>query len=96
MNAFKTFLNKVGSRKFCMALVDVVTGILLLANFNDNVVTSIGSIVMIMSGTIAYMIMEGRVDVARMLQATKEVIDIAENLEEQSTEVVPSTEDIEN
>lgn len=56
---------KLSSRKFWMAIVNLVTNILIATNTPDNQIAQITSIILAGAGLVAYIIAEGFVDANR-------------------------------
>lgn len=67
---------KLTSRKFWMALVTVLSGILMMFGFSEGTIEVISGAVLTISGAVVYMIMEGKVD----KQHTGEIIDSVDNV----------------
>jgi hypothetical protein len=65
----KTFIQKISSRKFLLALGGVITGIVLF--IYDNKTEGAATII---SSILGYLVMEGYID-AKAVQAIKEVVD---------------------
>lgn len=73
----KKFLANLGSRKFLIALVSIISGILTMANCDDNLIRFICSLVMIIVPTLTYIITEGALDyksIGVMLEDVAEII----------------------
>ena len=73
----KKFLANLGSRKFLIALVSIISGILTMANCDDNLIQFICSLVMIIVPTLTYIITEGALDyksIGVMLEDVAEII----------------------
>ena len=58
----KKFLNNLGSRKFLVALVSIISGILTLANCDDSLIQFICGLIMTVVPAIVYIITEGVLD----------------------------------
>lgn len=56
---------KLTSRKFWVAIVDFVTGLLLAFGVAQDTTTQVGGLIMAGAGALAYIIAEGLVDAAR-------------------------------
>lgn len=89
----KDFLKKFGSRKFLMALVSVVSGVLTIANCDDNLIQLICSLTMIIIPVIVYIITEGVIDytgvglaLQDVLEAINKYIDIDKIVDEENNE----------
>ena len=70
----KEFFKKFGSRKFLIALVSVISGVLTMMNCDDSLIKLISSLVMIIVPIIVYIITEGVLDHASIGLALQEVI----------------------
>ncbi len=68
-------IKKLTSRKFIVAVVSIVSGILGMFNFSDSVISCAGSILMILLPSVAYVITEGSIDRANVVNVLKEVAD---------------------
>lgn len=78
----QTFIQKVSSRKFLMAISGIVTGVVLIAN---GVITE--GVAAIMSSILGYMVMEGYIDakaVQAAVTAAQEVANAVEVTEDDS------------
>ncbi len=70
---------KFSSRKFIMSLAGVISGIIGLFNFNDNITATIAFIALEVLSIVGYIIAEGKVDHAAAKSSVdliKQVIDI--------------------
>ena len=66
-------MSKYLSRKFLMALLSVVAGLLTMFNVEDSIVQLITSIGLIIVPTLVYIGVEGKIDYERILIAALEV-----------------------
>lgn len=66
-------MSKYLSRKFLMALLSVVAGLLTMFNVEDSIVQLITSIGLIIVPTLVYIGVEGKIDYERILTAALEV-----------------------
>ena len=71
----KDFLKKFTSRKFLLALISVVSGVLTMANCNDNLIQFICSLIMIIVPSITYIITEGVLDYTGIGLALQDIIE---------------------
>lgn len=69
---------KLKSRKFMMSLISVICGILGMFNLSDTALNNIGSILMVVLPSVAYIITEGKIDTQRLISTAKQVIDIVD------------------
>lgn len=73
----KKFLANLGSRKFLIALVSIISGILTLMNCNDSLIQFVCSLIMILVPAVTYIITEGVLDytsIGTMLEDVAEII----------------------
>jgi hypothetical protein len=78
-------LEKFASRKFLMALLSVVTGILVMFGIEDSIVQLVSSVGLIVIPTIIYIITEGKIDaegVKKIIDTVEDVIDVIDPDEE--------------
>lgn len=97
----KKFLANLGSRKFLIALVSIISGILTLMNCNDSLIQFVCSLIMILVPAVTYIITEGVLDytsICTMLENVAEIINeyienkkTEENVNEGDTEGVNET-----
>lgn len=78
-------VQKLTSRKFWMAVSSIVSGILMMMNFSDNFVSVISGGVLVLSGTIVYIVTEGKIDAARVQTSIETIMNIIEAIEEAKT-----------
>lgn len=73
-------IRKLTSRKFIVALITIIVGIItLLCGYNENVQTIAGA-AMVVVPALAYCIMEGKVDAASVKQITEATQEAAQKL----------------
>lgn len=89
----KKFFENFTDKKFLMALVAVVTGILALFNIEDNTVSLITSLILIILPVIGYVISEGVLDWNKINIAITEILKIIDDYmqsekEEKETEKI--------
>lgn len=83
----KEFFKKFTSRKFLIALISVVSGIMTMANCDDSLIKLICSLLMIIVPTIAYIITEGVLDHTSIGLALQEIIEtVSEYFESKENE----------
>lgn len=78
-------LEKLKSRKFLMALLSVVLGVLSLFGVADGTVEIASSIGLILVPTIVYIVTEGKIDAAaigKIIDSADEILDIITGEEE--------------
>lgn len=71
-------LAKFKSRKFLMALVSVIVGVLGMAGVADGTIEVVSSIALILIPVVTYIVTEGKIDAAavgKILDAAEKVID---------------------
>ena len=71
----KDFFKKLGSRKFLMALISVISGIMTMMNCGDNLIQFVCSLALIVIPAIAYIITEGVLDYVGIGLALEQVIE---------------------
>ena len=69
------FLNNLGSRKFLVALISIITGILTLFNCDENLIQFVSSIIMIIVPVITYVITEGVLDHASIKTSVQQILE---------------------
>lgn len=80
MNKKIDWVIKLSSRKFWMALVNLVTNILIVINLSDNQIAQVTALIMAGAGLIAYILSEGFIDGKREESNTySETYDIRED-----------------
>jgi len=82
-------LEKLKSRKFLMALVSVIVGILSLYGVSDNTIAIVPSISLILVPAVVYIITEGKIDaasVAKLIETATEVMDVLDGDEVKKVE----------
>lgn len=83
----KDFFKKLGSRKFLMALISVISGIMTMANCGDSVIQFVCSLVMIIVPTITYIITEGVLDYTGIGLALDQIIEAIQTFIDSRQEV---------
>lgn len=74
-------LKKIGSRKFLMALLSVVVGVLSLFGVAEGTIEMVSSIGMVVIPSIIYIVTEGKIDAANIKKITEtidKVVDVIE------------------
>ena len=71
----KDYFKKFTSRKFLLALISVISGIMTMANCDDSLIKLVCSLIMIILPAIAYIITEGVLDKTSIGLALQQVID---------------------
>lgn len=89
----KKFFENFTDKKFLMALVAVVTGILALFNIEDNTVSLVTSLILIILPVIGYVISEGFLDWNKINIAITEILKVIDDYmqsekEEKETEKI--------
>ena len=74
--------NKFASRKFILALVGVLTGILGIIGFNDNIIAVVAFVAIEILSIVAYCYIEGKVDAAAV-GATASLLEVFKDLLDQ-------------
>jgi intracellular septation protein A len=90
------FLKKLSSRKFMVALISIITGILTLFNCDENLIQLIGSIVMIIVPVITYIVTEGVLDHASIKTTIQQVLEAFEKYLESKEIEESSIENLDN
>ena len=88
----KKFLANLGSRKFLIALVSIISGILTMATCDDNLIQFICSLVMIIVPALTYIITEGALDYKSIGVMLEDVAEIINRYIEQTKEKEPDIE----
>jgi hypothetical protein len=73
-------MHKFLSRKFLMALLSVIIGVLTMLNVEDGLIQIISSIGLIIVPTLVYIGVEGTIDIKRVLQDGIEITRLLEEL----------------
>lgn len=76
----KDIVRKLTSRKFLLALIAAVSGVITAFVGNGEAVTTIVGAAMTIIASVAYCIVEGRVDAKSVGQITEAAVDLAEEL----------------
>lgn len=88
---------KLTSRKFWMALITLVSGILGMIGADDNVVQIIASGALTLVPTIIYIITEGRIDAASVGNAVttigNTITDVADELTDKTQNIEPDVDE---
>jgi hypothetical protein len=71
----KDFFKKLGSRKFLMALISVISGIMSMMNCGDSLIQFVCSLILIVVPVIAYIVTEGVLDYTSIGLALDQVIE---------------------
>ena len=74
--------NKFASRKFILALVGVITGILGIIGFNDNIIAVVAFVAIEIFSIVAYCYIEGKIDAAAV-GATASLLEVFKDLLDQ-------------
>ena len=74
--------NKFASRKFILALVGVITGILGIIGFNDNTIAVVAFVIIEILSIVTYCYIEGKVDAAAV-GATASLLEVFKDLLDQ-------------
>ena len=96
------FLKNLGSRKFLVALISIVTGILTLFNCDESLIQFIGSVIMIIVPVITYVITEGVLDHTSIKTSIQQILEAFENyleskvVENENNEETINENEIEN
>lgn len=72
--------NKLTSRKFWVAIISIITGILGILNCDDNIIIFVGSALTVIIPTVVYIITEGKVDSDRITASAQELLKLIEEL----------------
>lgn len=88
----KSFLSNLLSRKFILAVVQIVAGLLLVFGFSDNSVAVISGAALSLLSTVAYIYTEGKIDAAAVGVTIEDVLEAIEVLQD---ELYPEPENIE-
>lgn len=72
----KDFLKKLGSRKFLMALISVISGVMSMMNCGDSLIQFVCSLILIIVPTIVYIITEGVLDYTGIGLALEQIIEV--------------------
>lgn len=86
--------DKLTSRKFWLALISIIVGILGIFGADDNLIQSISSILLILVPAVIYIITEGRIDAAALqhidlddlLDSCKKLLGFFDEDEDEETE----------
>ena len=75
----KEFFENLTDKKFLMAFVSVITGILTLYNIEDNTISLVTSLILIVLPVIGYVISEGVLDWKKINMAITEILQIIDD-----------------
>lgn len=75
-------MKKLTSRKFWVAISQIVAGFLIVFNFTDNTATVISGAIVSLSSAIIYIVTEGKIDAASVSQAASDVQTAVETVKE--------------
>lgn len=80
-------LGKLTSRKFLLSLVPIVTGILMIFGLESSTASQIAGAVMALVSTVAYIIMEGKIDVETAKKVMYDVDEIIDAIDKREAEI---------
>lgn len=66
------------SRKFWMAVSQIVGGLLMIFNFSESEIAVVSGAILSVSSAIVYIITEGKIDATRLANAVKDTQDAVE------------------
>ena len=69
----RTFWQKVTSRKFLAMLLGVASGLAMLFGLDQGVITAVAGAVTALGSAVAYIVSEGKIDVAAVTRAAEEL-----------------------
>jgi hypothetical protein len=75
----KDFLKKLGSRKFILALISIVSGIMTMANCNDSLIQLICGLITVIVPLVIYIVTEGVLDYKGIGLALENMMEIIQN-----------------
>lgn len=73
-------IEKITSRKFWVALISIITGILGIVNCDDNIIVFVGSALTVIIPTVVYIITEGKIDSQRVTSTAQELLGLVQEL----------------
>ena len=76
----KIVIQKLGSRKFWLVMATVISGVAMMFGYGETQIEVISGAVLVIGGTVMYLLTEGKIDAERIRQATNAVIDIVETV----------------
>lgn len=82
-------LAKFKSRKFLMALLSVILGVLTMIGLDESIIQQVSSVAMIVIPTIVYIAVEGKID----SEGVKKIVDTVQNVVE---EIIPDKKELDN
>lgn len=91
----KDFLKKLGSRKFLMALISVISGIMSMMNCGDSLIQFVCSLILIIVPTIVYIVTEGVLDYTGIGLALEQIIETLQKYIDSKKEESENEEKIE-
>ena len=80
------FFKKFASRKFLLALIATIAGVVAMCGVPDGVVEAVSAALTALIPTVIYIITEGRIDAAAVGQIAGAVQDVAESVADNNTE----------
>lgn len=80
------FLKKFTSRKFLLALIATIAGVVAMCGVPDGVVEAVSAALTALIPTVIYIITEGRIDAAAVGQIAGAVQDVAESVADNDKE----------
>lgn len=91
----KKLLEKFTSRKFLLALIATIAGVVAMCGVPDGVVEAVSAALTALIPTVIYIITEGRIDAAAVGQIAGAVQDVAESVadNDQESDVAGTGED---
>ena len=66
-------MQKLTSRKFWLAVISIVTGIMGVLGANDNAIQTVSSVALILIPAVVYIFAEGKVDAAAVQSAVQQI-----------------------
>ena len=92
----KDFLKKLGSRKFLMALIPVISGIMTMANCDDSLIQLICSLILIIVPVTVYIVTEGVLDYTGIGLALDQIIEAVQKYIDSKKEEENEENNVEN
>lgn len=80
------FFKKFASRKFLLALIATIAGVVAMCGVPDGVVEAVSAALTALIPTVIYIITEGRIDAAAVGQIAGAVQDVAESVADSNKE----------
>lgn len=78
----KALISKFSSRKFCAAIIGIITGIAMIFGLDGEAIETVAGAVMAVGSIIAYISAEGKIDAERISKTIEKVQDATEVLDE--------------